>query len=76
MRRSACTTASTNSSPPVTGNLGDLVLGIARSGGHLIVNYLPASEFWPLQFIIGGMYLAITAATVGATVWLLHRRTT
>jgi len=73
---SACTAASTNSSPPVTGNLGDLVLGITRSGGHLIVTYLPASEFWPLQFIIGGMYLAITAAAVGATVWLLHRRTT
>jgi ABC-type transport system involved in multi-copper enzyme maturation permease subunit len=73
---SACTAASTNSSPPVTGNLGDLVLGITRGGGHLIVSYLPASEFWPLQFIIGGMYLAITAAAVGATVWLLHRRTT
>jgi ABC-2 type transport system ATP-binding protein len=73
---SACTTGSTNSSPPVTGNLGDLVLGVTHGGGHLIVNYLPASEFWPLQFIIGGMYLAIAAAAVGATVWLLHRRTT
>jgi pimeloyl-ACP methyl ester carboxylesterase len=40
----ACTTASTNSLPPVTGNLGDLVLGITRSGGHLIVTYLPASQ--------------------------------
>jgi hypothetical protein len=73
---SACATASTDSSPPVTGNLGDLVLGITRSGNHLIVNYLPASKFWPLQFIIGGMYLAIAAIAVGTTVWLLRRRTT
>lgn len=72
----ACATASTNSVPPVTGNLGDLVLSVTRSGDHLIVSYLPASEFWPLQFIIGGMYLAIAAAAIGATIWLLHRRTT
>jgi hypothetical protein len=73
---SACATASASSMPPVTGNLGDQVLSVTRSGGHLIVSYLPASEFWPLQFIIGGMYLAIAAAAIGTTLWLLHRRTT
>lgn len=50
--------------------------GVTHSRGHLIVSYLPASEFWPLQFIAGGMYLAIAAAAVGTTLWLLHRRTT
>jgi hypothetical protein len=72
----ACASASTGSSPPVTGQLGDQVLSVARSGGHLVVSYLPAGRFWPLQFIIGGTYLSIAAAAIGATLWLLHRRTT
>ncbi|MGH3277709.1 MAG: hypothetical protein ACRDNW_01040 [Trebonia sp.] len=72
----ACATASVGSSPPVTGQLGDQVLGIVHSGSHLTVNYLPAGAFWPLQFVIGGMYLAIAAAAIGATLWLLRRRTT
>jgi ABC-type transport system involved in multi-copper enzyme maturation permease subunit len=71
-----CLTASTNSSPPVTGHLGDFVTGVTRSGSELIVNYVPADRFWPLQFVVGGMYLAIAAAAIGTAVWLLHRRTT
>ncbi len=74
--RDGCPGASTNSVPPVTGNLGDLVLDVTRSGNQLVVTYLPASRFWPLQFIEGGMYLAIAAAALGTAVWLLHRRTT
>jgi len=72
----ACTTVNTNSSPPVTGHLGDFVTNVARSGNTLIVSYVPADRFWPLQFVIGGVYLAIAVATIGAAVWLLHRRTT
>jgi ABC-type transport system involved in multi-copper enzyme maturation permease subunit len=71
-----CPTASTNSVPPVTGNLGDLVLDVTRSGNHLVVDYLPASRFWTMQLIEGGMYLAIAVAALGSAVWLLHRRTT
>jgi ABC-type transport system involved in multi-copper enzyme maturation permease subunit len=71
-----CPGASTNSVPPVTGNLGDLVYDITRSGNQMIVSYLPASRFWTLQLIEGGLYLAIAAAALGTAVWLLHRRTT
>jgi hypothetical protein len=72
----ACAEASTNSTPPVTGHLGDLVLGVTHAGNHLVVTYLPAGQFWPLQFIVGGMYLAVGAAALVSAVWLLRRRTT
>jgi ABC-type transport system involved in multi-copper enzyme maturation permease subunit len=72
----ACAAASTNSVPPVTGNLGDLVNSVTQVGDHLVVNYVPASTFWPLQFVVGGIFLAIGLAAAGAAVWLLRRRTT
>jgi hypothetical protein len=72
----ACAAASTNSTPPVTGHLGDLVTSVTHHGNQLIVSYVPAREFWPLQFIVGGIYLAVAVAAIGAAVWLLHRRTT
>jgi hypothetical protein len=71
-----CAGASTNSVPPVTGHLGDLVLNVTHSGNQLVVSYLPAARFWPLQFVEGGLYLAIAAAALGTAIWLLHRRTT
>jgi hypothetical protein len=71
-----CAGASTNSTPPVTGHLGDLVLSVVRHGDQLIVTYIPASRFWTLQLIEGGLFLAIAAAALGTAVWLLHRRTT
>jgi ABC-type transport system involved in multi-copper enzyme maturation permease subunit len=72
----ACAAASTNSTPPVTGHLGDFVTSVTRSGNELIVTYLPADRFWPLQFVVGGMYLTIAVAAIVTAVWLLHRRTT
>jgi len=74
--RDGCAGASTNSVPPVTGHLGDLVLNVTRSGNELVVSYLPDSRFWTLQLIAGGLFLAIAAAALGTAVWLLHRRTT
>jgi len=74
--QAGCPDASTHSVPPVTGNLGDLVLDVTRSGNQMIVSYLPASRFWTLQLIEGGLYLAIAVAALGTAVWLLHRRTT
>lgn len=71
-----CPGAATTTVPPATGHLGDLVLNIAHTGNQLVITYLPASRFWPTQFIAGGLLLAITAAALGAAVRLLHRRTT
>jgi hypothetical protein len=73
---SGCPGATLSSVPPVTGHLGDSVLSLTRSGGELIVRYVPATRFWTLQFIQGGLYLAIAAVSLGLAVWLLHRRTT
>jgi hypothetical protein len=71
-----CPGATVGSVPPVTGHLGDYVLSVTRSGGELVVSYLPASRFWTEQLIQGGLYLAIAVITLGAAVWLLRRRTT
>jgi hypothetical protein len=56
--------------PQATGRVGDLVL---RINGNLIT-YQPASRFWSFQFIEAGIFVALTAAALGATIWLLHRR--
>ena len=40
---------------------GDYVLSVTRSGGQLVVSYLPASRFWTEQLIQGGLYLAVAA---------------
>ena len=71
-----CAGTGPNSVPPVTGNLGDVVISFARTGNHIAVTYLPASRFWTLQLINGGLFLAVAAAALGTAVWLLHRRTT
>ena len=64
--------------PSVTGHIGDWVL---RSGPPLPGNqagntylYQPADRFWTFQFIEAGIFVALTAAALGATIWLLHRR--
>ena len=74
--RAGCPGAGISSVPPVTGHFGDFVLSVARSGGELVVTYLPASRYWTEQFIQGGLFLAIAVTTLGAAIWLLHRRTT
>jgi hypothetical protein len=74
--RAGCPGASVGAVPPVTGHLGDYVLGVTRSGGELVVSYLPASRFWTGQFIQAGLYMAVAVITLGAATWLLHRRTT
>jgi hypothetical protein len=72
----ACAAASAGAALPVTGHLGDLVTGVTHAGHQLVVSYVPASAFWPLQFVTGGLYLAVAAAAAGTAYWLLHRRTT
>jgi hypothetical protein len=74
--RAGCPSTNPGFLPPIPGHLGDFVLSVTRSGGNLVVTYLPASRFWPLQFIQGGLFLAIAAAALGTAVWLLHKRTT
>jgi hypothetical protein len=74
--QAGCPDASTNSVVPVTGHLGDQVLSVTRSGSDLVVTYLPADRYLPTQFLTGGVFLVIAAATLSTAVWLLHRRTT
>jgi len=35
---------------------------------------MPASRFWPLQFIEGGCPLVLFVLLIAATVWLVRRR--
>jgi ABC-type transport system involved in multi-copper enzyme maturation permease subunit len=56
--------------PPATGHIGDWVLGQTPHG----FLYQPASRFWAFQSIEAGIFVALTAAALGAAVWLLHRR--
>jgi hypothetical protein len=60
-----------SSVPSETGRIGDWVLGQTQRG---LVIYQPASRFWELQSIEAGLFVAITAVALGATIWLLHRR--
>ncbi len=60
--------------PPATGHIGDWVLGSAQQGNQLVITYQPADRFWTFQFIETGLFVALTAAALGATIWLLHRR--
>ena len=39
----ACASASANSTPPVTGHLGDMVTGVTHAGNQLVVSYVPAA---------------------------------
>ena len=56
--------------PQATGRIGDLVLNINRN----LVTYQPADRFWSFQFIEAGIFVALAAAALGATIWLLHHR--
>jgi len=64
--------------PPSTGHIGDWVLG---PGAGLPANqfgntylYQPADRFWTFQSIEAGLFVLLTAAALGLTIWLLHRR--
>jgi ABC-type transport system involved in multi-copper enzyme maturation permease subunit len=56
--------------PQASGHIGDLVVSINQG----IVYYQPADRFWTFQFIEAGLFVALTAAALGATIWLLRRR--
>jgi ABC-type transport system involved in multi-copper enzyme maturation permease subunit len=56
--------------PQATGRIGDLILNMNGT----VVTYQPADRFWPFQFIEAGIFVALTAVALGATIWLLHRR--
>jgi len=60
-----------SSVPQATGHIGDWVLSM--NPGNL-VTYQPADRFWPFQCIEAGIFVALTATALGATIWLLHRR--
>ena len=60
--------------PPATGHIGDWVLRATNPGNQIVTTYQPAGRFWNFQFIEAGLIVAITAAALAATIWLLHRR--
>ena len=60
--------------PPATGHIGDWVLNPSAGPSGNLITYQPADRFWPFQFIEAGIFVALTAAALGATIWLLHRR--
>jgi len=39
-----------------------------------VISYQPADRFWTFQFIEAGLFVALTAAALGTTIWLLRRR--
>jgi hypothetical protein len=46
----------------------------ARGATGIYAEYHPASHYWPLQFVETGIVLALAAAAVAASFWLLRRR--
>jgi ABC-type transport system involved in multi-copper enzyme maturation permease subunit len=53
--------------PPVTGHLGDLLVGTTGT-------YQPASRFWEFQAIEAGIFVALTLLALGVAMWLVRRR--
>jgi hypothetical protein len=37
-------------------------------------SYVPASRFWPLQFVEAGWLLVLSVLLIAATVWLVRKR--
>jgi hypothetical protein len=60
--------------PPQTGHIGDWVLRATSPGNQIVTTYQPADRFWTFQLIEAGLIMAITAAALATTIWLLHRR--
>jgi hypothetical protein len=60
--------------PPQTGHIGDWVQSVSVNPGQIVTVYQPADRFWHFQFIEAGIFVALTAAALGTTIWLLHRR--
>jgi ABC-type transport system involved in multi-copper enzyme maturation permease subunit len=60
--------------PPATGHIGDWVFTIGGNAAQTVITYQPADRFWTFQFIEAGIFVALTAAALGATIWLLYRR--
>jgi len=56
------------------GHIGDWVLRATGPGNQILTTYQSADRFWHFQFIEAGPIVAITAAALAATIWLLHRR--
>jgi hypothetical protein len=60
--------------PPATGHIGDWVLTTNSGPSGNLITYQPAGRFWIFQSIEAGIFVALAAAALGATIWLLHRR--
>jgi len=47
---------------------------LSGAGFRARIVYHPASQYWPLQWIEAGIFVAITAALIGVGVWFVLRR--
>jgi hypothetical protein len=50
------------------------VIRLFTRDGAALTALQPNSRFWQFQLIEGGWLLALSAALIGATIWLLRRR--
>jgi hypothetical protein len=50
------------------------VIRFVSRDGTALTALQPDSRFWEFQLIEGGWLLALSAALIGATIWLLRRR--
>jgi hypothetical protein len=58
---------------PSDGNGADIFTYMHQHGANLLVAYFPPSSFWNFQFIEAGVFLAVAALMIGATLWWLRR---
>ena len=49
---------------------------LAKEGYHQRVQYLPASRYWPLQWIVTAILFGISALAVSFSFWWLRKRLT
>jgi len=59
---------------PSTGYKGDPGQCMDKLGIREVVDYQPASRYWPIQLIETGIFLALALAFAGFSFWLLGRR--
>jgi len=59
---------------PSTGYKGDPAQCMDKLGIREVVDYQPASRYWPIQLIETGIFLTLALALAGFCFWLLSRR--
>lgn len=66
-----CAPSAVGPGKPSSGTIAEC---LGRHGYSLWTSYLPASRFWPFQWIEGSWLLALSLLLITATAWLVRRR--